>query len=518
MRPPRQTLSDTLRPVENTVVESALRRERDLYLRCIELCSADDAEPLLAEALELLRETAQAAQGYVEIQESVSSREHCIKADAGIDVEERARIQARISRGIIAEAIETEQTIHVTSAMLDERFGQRESVRLGEIEAVLCVPVRAASVAGVVYLQNRAGGGPFDDSDVERVELIARMMGRIAGRLLELRRHRDERDATREIRQRINASGVLGRSEALARLLERLEMIAPMQNNVLLTGPSGTGKSTLARLLHLNSPRADGPFVQLNCAALPESLVESELFGAERGAHSGVAHRGVEGNVEAAAGGTLFLDEIGELPLAVQAKVLMLVEDKQYRRLGSNRLRTVDIRLIAATNRDLRRAIDARTFREDLYYRLRVLQLRVPALSERRGDIPLLAEHFVARSCARSGVEHMELSPTVLAAIQQAEWPGNVRELVSFCEEAIINARLARSTTIEMRHAFPTLSADEGASSATFQSARQQWERSFLSAALTQRDWNVAQTARELEMSRSHLNTLIRRYALIREG
>jgi Nif-specific regulatory protein len=349
------------------------------------------------------------------------------------------------------------------------------------------------------------------------VQTVARFVSTIAARLLELRRRRSHDDATRAIRERMDASRVLGRSKAIARLLERLAVVAPMPSNALLTGPSGTGKSLLARILHDNSERAKGPFVALNCAALPESLVESELFGAERGAHSGVAQAGIPGKVAAAEGGTLFLDEIGELPLTVQAKVLQLVQTKEYFRLGASTMRKADVRIVAATNRDLGQAVAERTFREDLYYRVRSVQLRAPALSERREDIPLLAEHFLAESCQSSGVPPMTFSAAVQAAIEFADWPGNVRQLASFCEEAVVNARIDHSTVIEMRHAFPSEGvASGGEDRQTFQGARQQWERSFLSTVLAKCDWNVAQTARELEMSRSHLNALIRRYELQR--
>ena len=335
--------------------------------------------------------------------------------------------------------------------------------------------------------------------------------------MLELLRQREAVDATRSARDNLKVSGILGRSEALAAVLERLGAFAPLETNVLITGPSGTGKSMFARALHDNSGRAQGPFVALNCAAVPEALAESELFGADKGAHSGTAQHGTEGKVAAAEGGTLFLDEIGELPLGVQAKVLHLVQNKEFYRLGSGTPRRADIRIVAATNRDLERAIAERTFREDLYYRLHGLRLRVPSLAERREDIGLLARHFFADGCERNGFPRMEPSVALLAAIEQEEWPGNVRQLASRCEEAVVNAGIDKAGAIELRHMFPR-DADDGTPqrALTFHAARQQWERSFIMATLEQEDWNVAKTARALEMSRSHLNALIRRYELRR--
>lgn len=506
-----------LSSVADSSVEHRLRQERDLYRRCLELGRVDDPAPLLADALGLLREIASAERGFIELRELASSGEDHWTADAGIDDEERERIRERISRGVIAEAIETGATVLSPSALLDDRFRGRESVRRGGIEAVLCVPVRAEDVVGVIYLQNPIRGGTFSEHDVQCVETVARFVGAVAARLLELRRRRSLDDATREIRTRLEGvSGVMGRSVVLARLLERLAIVAPMQTNVLLVGASGSGKSMLARVLHDNSSRASGPFVAINCAALPDSLVESELFGAARGAHSGVASLAVDGKVAAAEGGTLFLDEIGELPLTVQAKVLQLVQNKEFFQLGSSVVHKADVRIVAATNRDLERAVAERTFREDLYYRVRSVQLRVPSLSERNEDIAPLVEHLLEETCQRNDLPYMAPSPAVLAAVEFGEWPGNVRQLASFCEEAVINARLDHSTTIEMRHAFPRPTGASNELETTFQGARQQWERSFLSTMLARHDWNVAQTARELEMSRSHLNALIRRYELQR--
>jgi Nif-specific regulatory protein len=474
----------------------------------------EDPDPLLEEALDLLLEVTSSRAGYIELRDPTSDDRRSWSADFGVDDAERANIERRISRGVIAEAVETGEVVHTASALLDERFAHRESVQREALNAVLCVPFSTTGAAGVVYLQDRSEGGAYGDQDVVCVQAIAEFLGTLSSRLLEVLRRRREQDHTSRVRDRLELEGLIGRSSALASVLERLEVLARMEANVLLSGPSGSGKSLFAKLLHQNSGRANAPFVALNCAALPETLVESELFGSEKGAHS-TADQATAGKVAAAEGGTLFLDEVGELPIAVQAKVLQLVQTKEYYRLGGTRAITADVRIITATNRDLEEEIRNKTFRDDLYYRIRGLQLRIPPLVQRREDIPLLIAHYCEESCRRIGTPELTPSPAALAAAEFFEWPGNIRELASACEEAVINARLDGSLEIEPRHLFPTSEAPQAA---TFHEARQRWERSYLDKALHQQEWNVAKTARVQGMSRSHLNALIRRFDLRRDS
>jgi two-component system, NtrC family, nitrogen regulation response regulator NtrX len=316
---------------------------------------------------------------------------------------------------------------------------------------------------------------------------------------------------------------MVGQSHALASLRQLIAQVAPTPARVLITGENGTGKELVARALHEGSPRARKPFIEVNCAAIPAELIESELFGHVKGSFTGaIADR--PGKFEQADGGTLFLDEIGDMALAAQAKVLRVLQEGELTRIGGAKRLKVDVRVIAATNKRLDEEIAAGTFREDLFYRLNVVPLHVPPLRERREDIPALVAHFVDLLARHEGVALRRVSPDALALLQQLDWPGNVRELRNTVERLLI---LASETEIAARDverlvgARPVASAgDLGALEAcrTFEEFKDAAERAFLVAKLREHDWNVAETARVLEMPRSNLYKKIERYALSREA
>ena len=251
-----------------------------------------------------------------------------------------------------------------------------------------------------------------------------------------------------ELAVRRGAPQLVGEDPSLRKVFASLQRAAATDTTVLLEGESGTGKELFARSLHALSPRADAPFVAINCAAIPETLLETELFGHEKGAFTGAVAR-KPGKFEMAHRGTLFLDEIGDLPLALQAKILRALEERRFERVGGTALVTVDVRLVAATNKGLRAAVAARRFREDLFFRLSVFPITVPPLRERGGDIPVLARYFVDRFCRDLKKKPLTLSPAALEQLQTYRWPGNVRELQNCIERAVI---LADGDTILPRH------------------------------------------------------------------
>jgi len=287
---------------------------------------------------------------------------------------------------------------------------------------------------------------------------------------------------------------IVGRHPRLRSALRLLERVAPSESTVLLLGESGTGKELFAQALHALSSRSSGPFVALNCAAIPESLVESELFGHERGAFTGADRRRI-GRFEAARGGTLFLDEIGELPLGVQAKVLRVLDDGRFERVGGGETLSADARLVAATNRDLGEMVESGRFRSDLLYRLEVFPIALASLAERRSDVPLLARHLLDRIAARHGVPAPELTASALERLQEMRWPGNVRQLANALERAVI---LHAGERVDAR-AIDALGPIEPAGAD---------ERERLRAALRESDGDKRAAARRLGWS---YRTLLRR-------
>ena len=307
------------------------------------------------------------------------------------------------------------------------------------VGSLLCFPVvargRTVAVIGI-------GAGRPDGVDAEHERLVALVAPTVALALesagLVQRLASENRALRAELSERCAAGGMVGTSPACRQLLATVARLAEVDVTVLVLGASGTGKEMVARALHHGGRRRDAPFVAVNCAALPETLLESELFGIERGVATGVERRA--GVIERAGGGTLLLDEIGDMSPVVQAKLLRVLQEREVTRVGGARPIPVDVRVVAATHRDLERAVRDGGFREDLYFRLKVATVRVPTLAERREDVPLLAHHFLARAAARHGRAGLRLSPEAVAALVARAWPGNVRELENVIEQAAVMA------------------------------------------------------------------------------
>lgn len=314
---------------------------------------------------------------------------------------------------------------------------------------------------------------------------------------------------------------LVGQSPVMQRLRELIETAGPTNSRVLIGGENGTGKELVARAIHLHSTRSEHPFVAVNCAAIPETLIESELFGHEKGSFTGAISM-KRGQFEQANGGTLFLDEIGDMSLSTQAKVLRALQEQQFTRVGGTKLMKVDVRVLAASNKDLEKEIGKGQFREDLYYRLNVVPIVVPPLRERREDIPALVQHFMKLHAEEQGLRMKDVSPEAMGVFQQYDWPGNIRELRNLIERLMI---MVPGFTIEAAQATLSLQGrTTGAVSASpsavpllltksydsLRDARNAFEKDYISRKLREHHWNISRTADDLKIERSHLHRKIK--------
>ncbi|MFO7156860.1 MAG: sigma-54 dependent transcriptional regulator [Pseudomonadota bacterium] len=313
------------------------------------------------------------------------------------------------------------------------------------------------------------------------------------------------------LRQKDADGAVIGVSPAMRRIYSLVEKVAPSKTSVVITGPSGTGKEVIARTIHNLSPRRDKPFVAINCSAIPASLMESEIFGHEKGAFTGADQRRL-GCFELANGGTLFLDEVGELPVELQAKFLRVLEEEKLRRLGGKTEISVDVRVICATNRDLKKQIEAGLFREDLYFRLNVFSIELPPLCERREDIPLLAQHFVERFAAEAGKRIRGITPKAMDILQSYSWPGNIRELRNTIERGVI---LCDGDMIDESHLPPEMEPDDSAGAVIKLSLGmplREVEKEYILGSLRRNKGNKSRTAEILGISEKTLYNKLNRY------
>ncbi|HSN13278.1 MAG TPA: sigma-54 dependent transcriptional regulator [Anaeromyxobacteraceae bacterium] len=340
------------------------------------------------------------------------------------------------------------------------------------------------------------------------------------------RRNLEERVQSLSARERRFSDEMLGDSDAMRRLREEIGKVAPTTGRVLILGESGTGKELVAQEIHRLSKRADGPFVKVNCAAIPSELIESELFGHEKGSFSGAANRR-RGQFEVAHGGTLFLDEIGDMSASAQAKVLRALQTGEITRVGSEKAIGVDVRVVTATNKDLEAEVREGNFREDLFFRLNVVPLLTPALRDRLGDVPVLAERFFLLAARENGLRPKLVAPGVVERLAQYRWPGNVRELRNVCERMVIMSGDRISEADIPEYVGPKAAAPPPAAGAAdlsrygevpLRELRELVERDYILKKLEEHDWNVTQASQALGVERTNLHKKIKQLGLSRNG
>ena len=444
----------------------------------------------------------------------------------GGGVEER-----RLSESVVRRVIERGEPVVTVDALEDRRFSAVESIVAHQIRSILCVPLTIRDRrAGAIYVDHGTSRHLFGERECDFLRAFADQAAiaidnaRLYGELEEARRRLEEENESlrREVMESHHLGRFIGRSPAIVDLKKMLERVAVSGATVLLRGESGTGKGLVGRILHAISPRREEPFIHFNCAALPETLAESELFGHEKGAFTGAAGR-KPGRFELAQGGTIFLDEIGKISHSIQAKLLRVVEEKIFERVGGTETLEADVRIVAATNLDLEEAIQRGEFREDLYYRLNIIPLTLPPLRQRREDIPYLVQHFLERISGDLGRPVPELDPTVLELFRAHPWPGNVRELEATIHRALVLSPrealgpddfswlgLAEDREGAAAPAVIPDSLEDGA----YQEALDRYDRRLLEMALESCDGKLRETSRVLGISRNTLKAKMKRYGM----
>jgi Nif-specific regulatory protein len=470
--------------------------------------SIHNLDELQKQLLELIFEVVPAQRGAILLVEEGAEETEPFSSVYGLDRETGQDATVRVSRTIAQAVIDEGVSILSNEVQGSDAFGTVESVIASQIQSVLAVPLLLfEKVLGVVYLYTTDPTARFDEDHLKLVTAIVN----IASVALQNVRHIETLESENaELRASVNLEhNMVGESDSMRELYKMISRLAPTDSTVLIRGESGTGKELAARAIQLNSPRASKAFVALNCAALTESLLESELFGHEKGAFTGaIAQK--KGKLEMADGGTIFLDEIGELAPLLQAKLLRVLQEREYERVGGTRTIKVDLRLIAATNKDLEEAIRRGEFRQDLYYRLNVVSLEMPALRERKEDIPLLANFFIEKYGHKCRQRAMKISKEARARLVNYDWPGNVRELENAIERAVVLSSTDTIMPEDLPEALLETESPVGAPAAKYHEAVQETKKQLILQAVEQAAGNYTEAAKLLGVHPNYLHRLIR--------
>jgi transcriptional regulator with GAF, ATPase, and Fis domain len=444
----------------------------------------------LTRLLDMLVEVVRADKGFVLVMNEGTPQ--VLKA-RNFQRENVADAVERLSDTIVKRVIATQKPLRIEDALHDAEFNASESVVSLKLSSVLCLPlVLRGQLVGAIYLGNDKLASLFS----EREQEVAESFCSTATLLIELGRQLDElRADNKALQERLEEQAygdIIGACDAMREVFRKIDKVAGTDISVLVTGETGTGKELIARELHRRSSRRNGPFVAINCGAIPENLLESELFGHAKGAFTGaVAAR--PGRFQSANGGTLFLDEIGEMPLALQVKILRALQDRSVTRVGENRPEAVDIRIVAATNKDLDEEMKAGRFREDLYYRINVVHLPLPPLRERGEDAVMLAKWFLGRAARELSSKVKGFAPQTLLAIKRYRWPGNIRQLENRIKKAVVLADKPLLTADDME-----LRPEQLEPILPLAQAREEWQKGYINEVLERNNQNRTKTAKDL--------------------
>jgi Nif-specific regulatory protein len=482
------------------------------------VASEMEIEALLRLAMDKVIEVTRAQRGFIALVEDKNKLD--FKVARHLEKSDIDQPRFQVSRSIIERVMATGETICLRDAMADAMFGGAASVTRLQLLSVLCTPIKIASrVAGVIYVDNSNVKQLFDDADRDLLTAFSEQIAialKNAYVFSDLKKSHQQ--LANELRANYKFDHIIGSGAAMTKILQMVAQVADTDTTVLIQGENGTGKELIARALHYNSSRRERPFVAVNCGAIPETLIESELFGHAKGAFTGAISR-KQGKFELADSGTIFLDEIGEMTPAMQVKLLRVLQDGTFSPVGSVTEKQCDVRVIAATNRNLKKMLANGTFREDLYYRLNVINLTIPPLRDRREDLLLLIDHFL-KKYGKSG-NPPRLSKAAEQILLDYDYPGNVRQLDNIIHRAVI---LCNSENIEIRHlpeelqAFGIYGEANPQAPTTFQERKQRmiekFERDELRRILTQTGGKVRESARLAGMDVKNFSEKLHRHGI----
>lgn len=490
-----------------------------LYEITSALASTMDLRECLQKSMDILAGKRGMQNGTVTIVNPVTGQLE-IEVAHGLTAEARKRGKYKIGEGITGRVVANGQPIVVPQINEEPLFLNRTRAR-GDLRSkalsFLCVPIKhGKQTIGALSVDREYQGGLDLDKDLQFLTILSGLIAQTVVRIQAVNEEKERLQLEniklkRELTDKYRVENIISNSSRMQEVFEMIHRVADSNATVLLRGESGTGKTMVAKAIHHNSRRAKGPFVAVNCSALPETLLESELFGHEAGAFTG-ARGAKKGRFELAEKGTLFLDEIGELSQSVQVKLLNVVQDREFTRLGGIKPISCDVRLVAATNRDLEQAVADGRFREDLYYRLNVFPIYLPPLKKRRTDILLLAEYFLKKYCDENNKEIRRISTPAIDLLMQYHWPGNVRELQNCIERAVL---ICDEESIKNYHLPPTLQTAESINDRnplSLAAAVENFERELIIEALKKNNGNQTKASQYLDTSLRIINYKIHKY------
>jgi len=488
----RFTMIDEAAPIEEEAAETVA--DLDAYTKLYEfserLIHQRDLGELLDALMDAVIEITNADKGFLVLLDGDTID---VKVARNLNRENIADAVSQLSDSIIAKVVRSRRPVIVSDAMRDDEFSAAKSVMQLKVSSVICVPLLdRGRLLGLIYVGNDSIRDLFQQDTLRILTVFSSQASLIVANALLLNELRVDNKRLNERLEQYRFGEIVGTSPPMQQVFRKVEKIAVTDISVLITGETGTGKELIAREIHRRSPRAGKPFVTINCGAIPENLLESELFGHVKGSFTGaVANK--QGKFQAADGGTLFLDEIGEMPIELQVKILRALQERVVYRVGDTRPETCDIRIVAATNRELEKEIAAGRFREDLYYRLNVVNVELPPLRQRGEDVLVIARYLLSRYSREYDVKVKGLSPNAAVAIRKHAWPGNIRELENRIKKAIV---LCDSSVIGPDDL--GLTGDVLPQILTLSEAKDKFQRDYINEILALNNGNRTKTARDL--------------------